>query len=162
MTVSTLSFCEGLPERQIAAGEVLLELGGVSSELYVLIDGALEVSNDDVQIDVQTEPGAIFGEMAVLLGVPHTATVKAFAPSRVYVVDDGAAFLGANPQVTLFVAKLLARRLQHVTDYLVDVKRQFEDQAGHFGMVDEVLTSLLHDQDRECSPGSDRDPEVKL
>lgn len=162
MNESILRFCDGLPERQTAVGEVLLEKGTFGNKLYLLAEGALEVSDDGIQIAVQDEPGAIFGEMAVLLGVPHTATVTACAPSRVYVVDDAAGFLRDNPQITLFVAELLARRLQHVTGYLVDVKRQFADQDGHFGILDEVLSSLLHQQQQECSPGSERDPDTKL
>jgi CRP-like cAMP-binding protein len=162
MAESILSFCDGLPQRGFAPGEVLLDLGGVGSELYVLVEGELEVSNEQTQIDLQSEPGAVFGEMAVLLGIPHTATVRATTPVRVYVVENGGEFLRSNPAITLFVARLLARRLQGATQYLVDIKRQYEDQEGHLGMVDEVLASLLHQQDVECEPGSDRDPSTAI
>jgi CRP-like cAMP-binding protein len=159
MMKSVLDYCQGLPEQQVAEGETLLNGGEVDNRLYVLIEGELEVCDDEVQINTQTEPGSIFGEMATLLGIPHTATVKAFRPSRVYVVDDAAAFLSSQPDIAFYVARLLARRLKNATDYLVDVKRQFEDQPGHFGMVDAVLASLLNRQDEECRPGSNRDPD---
>jgi CRP-like cAMP-binding protein len=162
MMESILRFCAGLPQRELAAGEILLAYGGVDRKLYVLIEGEVAISNEEIQIDVVSEPGAIFGEMAVLLGVPHTATVTASAPSRVCEVDEGAAFLRSDPEVSLLVARLLARRLQSATAYLVDIKRQYEDQAGHLGMVDEVLASLLHQQDRECTPGSERDPDTAI
>ena len=161
MMESILRYCEGLPELRVEAGETLLTRGGVDNRLYILIEGELEVSDGDVQINTQNEPGSIFGEMAVLLNVPHTATVKAFVPSRVCVVDDAAEFLQSHPDITFYVTKLLARRLKGATDYLVDVKRQYEDQAGHLAMVDEVLASLLHQQDSDCTPGSDRDPDPK-
>jgi rubrerythrin len=45
-----------------------------------------------------------------------------------------------------------------VTTYLADIKRQFEDERGHLGMVDEILESLLNQQRQTFSPGSDRDP----
>jgi CRP-like cAMP-binding protein len=162
MMESILDFCRGLPERQVVEGETLLVKGGVDNRLYVLVEGKLEVSDDDVQINTQTEPGSIFGEMSTLLGVPHTATVKGFAPSRVYEVDDAADFLQSHPDIAFFVARLLARRLKSATDYLVDVKRQFEDQPGHIGMVDAVLSSILNRQDEECRPGSNRDPDVTI
>jgi CRP-like cAMP-binding protein len=156
---SILGACDGLPERRVEPNEALLVEGDASNRLFVLIEGELEVSCAGVQINTQSEPGSIFGEMAVLLEVPHTATVKGFAPSRVYVVEDAAEFLRAHPEITFYVTKLLARRLKGATDYLADVKRQFEDQEGHLGMVDEVLASLLHQQDEECALGSDRDPD---
>jgi CRP-like cAMP-binding protein len=159
MMETILRFCDGLPQRRVERNEALLAEGHASNRLYVLIEGELEVSCDGVHVNTQSEPGSIFGEMAVLLKVPHTATVKGFAPSRVYVVENATEFLRAHPEITFYVAKLLARRLKGATDYLVDVKRQFEDQKGHLGMVDQVLTSLLHQQDEECMPGSDRDPD---
>jgi CRP-like cAMP-binding protein len=158
MMESILRVCDGLPERRVKPDETLLVEGDASSRLYVLIEGELEVSSNGVQISTQSEPGSIFGEMAALLEVPHTATVKGFRHSRVYVVDNAAEFLRTHPEITFFVTKLLARRLKGATDYLADVKRQFEDQKGHFAMVDAVLASLLHQQDEECTLGSDRDP----
>ena len=162
MMESVLELCEGLPERQVAAGELLLEKGVIDNKLYVLIEGELEVSDEDIQIDVQSEPGSIFGEMSVLLDAPYTATVKGFAPSRVYVVDDAAVFLESHPSITFLVARLLAYRLKGATDYLVDIKRQFADEHNHLGMVDQVLVSLLHGQDEPCEPGSERDPDVTI
>lgn len=162
MMESVLNVCKGLPERHVAPGERLLEKGAVDNRLYVLIDGELEVSDDDIQINTQSEPGAIFGEMSALLQVPHTATVKGFKASRVYVVEDASAFLESHPVIALQVARLLAHRLKGATDYLVDVKRQFDDQPGHIGMVDEVLASLLHRQEEPCEPGSKRDSDVPI
>ena len=162
MMEKVLCFCDGLPERHVEAGETLLAFGETQNRLYVLIDGEIEVSNDGVQISTQDEPGSVFGEMSVLLGIPHTATVKGFVASRVYVVENAAEFLQSHPDVTFYMAKLLARRLKGATDYLVDVKGQFEDQQGHLGMVDEVLASLMYQQDEECTPGSERDPDTTI
>jgi hypothetical protein len=41
------------------------------------------------------------------------------------------------------VARLLARRLDSLNKYLVDVKAQYEGH-DHLGMVDEVLEALMH------------------
>jgi hypothetical protein len=49
-----------------------------------------------------------------------------------------------------------------MTSYLADLKAQFHDRSDHLGMVDEVLASLMHHQDDEVIPGSDRYPDVKL
>jgi hypothetical protein len=59
------------------------------------------------------------------------------------VVDDPEQFFVENPAFAREVARTLARRLQGVTRYLVDLKRQFDRESGHLGMVDEVLEALI-------------------
>lgn len=157
-----LSFCQGLPEATFNPGEVLLAEGEKTGILYILIEGEVEVLKGDFQITTLSEPGSIFGEVSVLLDSPHTATVKAFTTSRTYMVQRANEFLQSQPDITYQVARLLAQRLHGVTTYLVDLKGQFEDQESHLGMVDAVLETLVHQQDEECIPGSDRDPNTTL
>jgi CRP-like cAMP-binding protein len=157
-----LSFCQNLPEATFGPGEVLLTEGERTGVLYILSEGEVEVLKGDFQITTVSEPGAIFGEMSVLLDIPHTATVKALTASRVYVVRQAGEFLQSQTDVTYQLARLLAQRLYGVTTYLVDFKRQFEDHENHFGMVDAVLETLVHQQDEECTPGSDRDPSTTI
>lgn len=157
-----LSLCDGLPERRFEASEVLLVEGGQDNKLYILIDGEVEVLKGDTQVNIQGDAGAIFGELAILLNVPHTATVRAVIPSRVYVIEDAGAFFCAHPDFAFLLAKLLAKKLNSITTYLVDLKNQFQDQQGHLGMVDEVLESLLTQQVEEHTPGSDRYPDAAI
>lgn len=155
-----LQFCQGrLPERTTAAGEVLLVEGQRAGILLILAEGGVEVMKGDLQINTFSDPGAVFGEISVLLDTPHTATVRTTMPSRFYVVANPLLFLGSEPDVALGVARLLAKRLHAMTTYLVDLKHQFEDHANHLGMVDEVLEALSHAQPGEYVPGSDRDPD---
>lgn len=157
-----LDHCAGLPERALARGDVLLEDGTTSRELYVLIEGELEVLKEDLQISTVSDPGAIFGEISALLGIPHTATVRALAPCRVHVVGDAGGFLRSHEEVAYGVAELLAQRLHTMTTYLADLKRQYEDQDDHLGMIDEVLEALTHQQRDRVDVGSDRDPDPTL
>jgi len=157
-----LSFCQGLPEKTFGPGEVLLAEGGREGILYILIEGQVEVLKGDFQINTVSEPGAIFGELSVLLDIPHTATVKTLAPSRVHMVERASEFLQSHTDIAYQLAKLLAQRLHGITTYLIDLKRQFEDQEDHLGMVDEVLETLIHQQAEECTPGSDRDPNTTI
>lgn len=159
---SILSFCQGLPEKPLGPGEVLLDEGGKKGILYILIEGSVEVLRGDLQINTVSEPGAIFGEMSVLLDVPHMATVRTLTPSRVHVVERASEFLQLHTDISYQLARILAQRLHGVTTYLVDLKSQFEDRKDHLGMVDEVLETLVNQQDEECAPGSDRDPTKTL
>jgi CRP/FNR family transcriptional regulator, cyclic AMP receptor protein len=146
---SILNHCRELDLVEYPKGEVLLEEGDQANRILILSEGAIEVYRHEITITVATEPGAIFGEMSVLLGIPHTASVRTAAPSKLYIVDEAYKHVHENPTFLFPIARLLARRLKNSTDYLVDLKRQFADHKDHFGMVDEVLDSLIHQQDED-------------
>ena len=110
------------------------------------------------QVAVLDEPGSLVGEMSVLLGTPHTATARVLGDAKVHVIEDGRTFFRAHPDLSWLVARLLANRLNAATTYLVDLKRQFAGYGDHLEMVGEVLETLIHQQERDFQPGSDRDP----
>jgi CRP/FNR family transcriptional regulator, cyclic AMP receptor protein len=151
-----LELSAGLPEVTCPRDEVLIREGEVHGRLFVLVDGELEVTREGVRITVVDAPGAIFGEMSVLLGSAATATVRALRDSRLRRSDDPQGFLDGHPLAARAVATTLARRLDTINGYLVDLRRQYGDN-DNLGMVDTVLESLRHHQVRAYDPGSDRD-----
>jgi CRP/FNR family transcriptional regulator, cyclic AMP receptor protein len=153
-----LDHCGAVPLEHRASGSVILEEGQETGRVYVLAEGRIEVLRGGTQITVLDEPGSLVGEMSVLLGVPHTATARALGDIRVHVIEDAAGFFRANPGLSWLVARLLANRLNAATTYLVDLKRQFAGSSDHLEMVGEVLETLIHQQERDFVPGSDRDP----
>lgn len=157
-----LDACRGLAETTHSSGEVLIAEGARTGRLYILIEGRVEILKGDFQVHVAAEPGAIFGEISALLDIPHTATVRTLAPSRLYVAAPGGDFLRSHPEIAYLVSKMLAQRLYGVTTYLSDLKAQFEEHRDHFAMVDEVLVTLMHQQDEQFAPGSDRHPDPTL
>ena len=152
------------PERrqELSAGTVLIAEGTRSGRLFVLAEGSVEVVRGETQIAVVNEPGSFFGEMSVLLDLPHTATVRALSATSVYAFDDAVSFLKSDPEVALQVARMLAQRLNAATTYLVDLKRQYAGNGNHLGMVSDVLASLTHNQEPAFTPGSDRQPDPAL
>jgi len=159
---SILDMCRNAPLEELAAGTVLLPEGKTSGHLYVLKSGSVEVLRGDTQVAVVEEPGAVFGEMSVLLRRPHTATARALTPVHVYTFDDAESFLRSNPEIAFHVGRLLAGRLNAATTYLADLKRQFEGQSNHLGMVGEVLDVLIHQQDENFSLGPEREADPRL
>jgi CRP-like cAMP-binding protein len=159
---SILDHCGNAEPRTCAAGTVLIEEGGTSGRLFVLVEGRVEVLRGDTQVALVDEPGAIFGEMSVLLGVPHTATVRVASAARVHVFEDAAQFLRSHPAIGFHIAKLLAQRLNAATTYLVDLKRQFEDRRDHLGMVGDVLESLMHQPDGGFTQAEERPDDPRL
>jgi len=155
---SILDYCKGLPSITFDEGDILLQEGDRSDKLYILIDGECEVLKDNFQINKVSEPGSILGEMSILLNIPHMATVKSIRETQLYVVDDALDFLKSNTEITFHLAKMLAQRLNGVTSYIMDIKKQFEGKDDHFSMIDEVLESLVYNQDNEdIELGSERD-----
>ena len=117
----------GLPVAKHRAGEAVLTAGSRTGRLLFLRSGAVEVIKDGVQIANVSAPGSVFGEQAVLLDQPHTADVRTMEQSEFYVAD-APAILAGDPSVALYVAAILARRLEAANRSLIEVKRQL--QAG--------------------------------
>jgi CRP-like cAMP-binding protein len=154
-----LALAEGAPRRELAVGAVLLTDGQDVDALYMLLAGALRIDKAGTTVATVTERGACVGEMSLLLGVPATADVVATAPSLVGVIGDARARLDTDPGFALALARLLAGRVQVMTSYLVDLRRQYGDHAGGLGMVDIVLDALARDPGPGRRLGSVRDPE---
>jgi CRP/FNR family cyclic AMP-dependent transcriptional regulator len=136
-----------LPRRKFGIGETIIAEDSTTGMLFFLIDGEVEVTKDEVPLATTSEPGSVFGEMSALLGTSHRASVRAVAPSSFFVVEDGRRFLESHPVVSMHVSEILARRLDALNKYLVDVRQQFEGH-DHLSMVDEVLEVLMHRQRR--------------
>lgn len=141
-----------LPLQNYVAGEVILPAGARTGRLMFLESGRVGICRDGVTVSKVREPGAVFGEMSLLLGVPHTADVVALDDCACRVVEQADAFLMARPAMLAYVAAVLAHRLDAATRYLVDVKAQLGDSQGHLGMIDEVLASLVNRQPRNLPP----------
>jgi CRP-like cAMP-binding protein len=152
-----LEYCVGGRRISVPEGELVLREGETTGHLFVLIEGRLEIVKGDTVVATVAEPGAILGEMSVLLNRPHTATVRAASASAIYEFSDAASFLRAQPAVALLVARLLAHRLNVATTYLADIKRQYADHGNHLSMVGDVLESMINLTPTSLSPNSDRD-----
>ena len=157
-----LEYCIGGVRRTVAAGTEVLHEGGRTGHLYVLIEGRLDVIRGDTVVASLSEPGAVLGEMSVLLDAPHTATVRAAADSVVYEIDDAASFLRRQPAVTLIIARMMAQRLNVATTYLADLKHQYAGHGNHLAMVGDVLQSMINLPPSQVSPGSDRQSDPRM
>lgn len=153
-----LTLAAHLPEVAFDAGDVVIQEGGVAGCLWVLLSGKLEVRKGSTRVNTIEKPGAIVGEVSLLLGTRHGATIKALEPTRARFAADGHGFLLEDPEVTRLLAVGLAERLNYVTGYLADLKFQYGDTPG-LSMVDTVLTRLAHHQDAPARSGSARDPD---
>jgi CRP-like cAMP-binding protein len=143
-----ISLLQTLPRVTFDTGQVLIAEGQPVAGLFFLEDGEVEVRKGDVLIAEVYQPGAVFGDMAFLLKTEPTATVRALTPSTFRHVADPADFFRQNPAAALHMAEILARRLDSLNRYLMDIKHQFKDRADHLGIIDEVLDALMHKHPR--------------
>jgi len=68
-----------LGERRAAAGEVIIRQGDEGDLVYVIAQGRVTVSRDGEYLR-ELGPADVFGELALILDVPRTATVTASEP----------------------------------------------------------------------------------
>lgn len=153
-----LELAAHLPAITVEPGEALCEEGGRSGSIWVLISGSMAVMKGDVRVNTINRPGAIIGEVGVLLGTGNSASVVAESACRLRFAADGAALLRTDPEITTYVATGLAERLNFLTTYLADLRHQYGDAPG-LAMVGQVLNQLASREGRQARPGSARDPD---
>jgi CRP-like cAMP-binding protein len=137
-----LTLTRGQPQRNLVRGEVLIDEGEASGELYVLETGKLVVERDGVAIATIDEAGALIGEMSVLLGIDHSATVRAELPSIVRVIEDGIPFLERTPLMALHVATLACARLDRTSALLVELRKEAEGRESEQGLLSRIFSAM--------------------
>ena len=101
----------------VPAGRVLAQEGSVGYEFIVIIDGEADVVRDG-KVITPRGPGDFFGEIALLLDRPRTASVVAKTAMTIDVIDRRAfkGFLTDNPELYEPLLEALAERIVLATD----------------------------------------------
>jgi CRP/FNR family transcriptional regulator, cyclic AMP receptor protein len=133
-----------LPIATYQAGETVFAAGSRTGRLLILRDGAVAILKEGVEIAKVGEHGAVFGELSALLDRPHTADVRALETSQFHVAD-AATMLVEDPIMLLYIAAILARRLDGANQALIELRGQL--QAGQppsvIGKTVEKMEALL-------------------
>jgi CRP-like cAMP-binding protein len=114
-----------LPIAAYQPGETVLTAGSKTGLLLMLKKGAVAIVKGGIEMAKVTEPGAVFGELSALLDQPHTADVRALETTQFYVANANA-LLVRNPVALLYVAAVLARRLDAANRTLIELKSQIQ------------------------------------
>ncbi len=133
-----------LPLATYQAGDTVVAAGSRTGRLLILRKGAVAIVKEGIEIAKVAEPGAMFGELSALLDQPHTADVRTLETSQFHVAD-AADLLAQDPIALLYVASVLARRLDGANQALIELKNQLE--AGQprsvIGKTVEKMEGLL-------------------
>lgn len=109
-------------------GELVVEAGQAGDEAFLLVDGAAEVWRDGVRLGA-LQPGEVFGEMSLLMGVPRTADVVVTEPTELMALDR-VAFedqIVANPDQARRLLRALSHRLAALPKQVSDVRGDAEE-----------------------------------
>ena len=113
-----------LPIATYQAGETVLTAGTKTGRLLILRKGAVTIEQEGTEITKVMEPGAVFGELSALLNQPHTADVRTLETSEFRVAP--AELLEEDPVVLLYVAAILAQRLNLANQAVIELKSQIQ------------------------------------
>lgn len=124
-------FVQRLPVLRLTPGDVVFREGDAGRELFVLLQGEMEViKHSKTQRESRVAmfgPGDWFGEMSILDIMPRSATVRALAPSRVLKMSAHdleqlyRRDLKAYAILVLNIAREMSRRLRVADGLLADV-----------------------------------------
>jgi PAS domain S-box-containing protein len=99
------------------AGDILCAEGNESKDLYLLLDGRLEIMKGQKKVAEVVESGAPVGEISFLLEARRTATVRAVSDGRAACIpkDQIEQFLQEFPSLAWKIPRVLAARLDEET-----------------------------------------------
>jgi CRP-like cAMP-binding protein len=116
-----------LPLVTYQSGETVLASGTKTGRLLILRKGTVAILKENTEIARVGEPGAIFGELSLLLDQPHTADVRALETSQLHVAN-ATTLLSQYPIAFRYFATVLADRLDAANRALVQLRSEL--QAG--------------------------------
>jgi CRP-like cAMP-binding protein len=110
----------------LRARQDLFHKGDDGAQIYVVARGKLKAlttsaDGDDVVFNIHG-PGEMLGEVALLTGLPRTATIAAIEDSELLVIErrDFLACLRRDPEVAVQLLGVLAERLRRLSEMVED------------------------------------------
>jgi len=134
-------------EKSFSAGAQIFKEGDAGDGIYVVKDGAVEISvamNQNVQrVFAKLGSGEMFGEMAVLELKPRSATAIATSDTTVYFIPREALLLmlGNSPALSLELLREISQRLREFNRRYIDETIQAERLA----VIGRFARSIIHD-----------------
>lgn len=117
-------------ERKYKKGETIVKEGEQAVAFFIIAKGRVEVTQSTKARTVPKKieklnelgPGSMFGEMALLDGLPRQATIKSLEDTECLVLSrwDFVAELRTSPHIAVAMLPILSRRLREADDRLME------------------------------------------
>lgn len=109
------------------AGDEIIKQGATGSAAYLIVSGRCDVRRKSPRGSRRLNvlgPGDFFGELAIVVPGPRSASVVAQEPVTVFVLTayEFQSALRASKAMAMHLVKVLAERLQQATDEFVPPK----------------------------------------
>lgn len=107
-------FYEKIEIQPFTKGEVICEEGKAGGQaLYIVASGQLNILLGE-KILTTLSSGSYFGEVSLLTGEPHSATIKAVVEGRLFVIKKEVfeEIVRAHPSVLLWLSQALGKKLR--------------------------------------------------
>jgi CRP-like cAMP-binding protein len=104
--------------RAFKAGSVIFKEGDEGSEMYIIIQGLVEIRKAtgpaSSKILTTLKKGDMFGEMAIIEKQPRSATAVAVQPTRALVLNEKLydSMIGSNPDFARRMHRILSERIR--------------------------------------------------
>jgi CRP-like cAMP-binding protein len=134
---------ERLPIKEYNAGDTIIREGMFGREMYILVNGKLDVSMDGVSVATIDSKGSFIGEICALLGSKRVATVKAVTPAKLFVIENVSEYFNKSPDAGFLMAKTLASRLIDMNQNSVRLKRALIDLFAKTDILQKVSSENL-------------------
>lgn len=117
MTPPTSLFLNARVHRAVPPGEVIYRAGDAGIHMYGVVSGAVELRKGSAVV-ASLGPNDVFGERALIDGLPRNLTAVAVAETVVAVIDrkDFLFLVHESPTFALGIMGALARRLRDYDD----------------------------------------------
>lgn len=113
-------------EREYKKGDTIVKEGEQAVAFFIITKGKVEfirsAGTKKAQKLSELGAGQVFGEMALLDGMPRAGTIKALEPTTCLVLSrwDFVAELRTNPHIAVAMLPILSKRLRDVENRLMD------------------------------------------
>ena len=107
-------------------GQSLFEQGDVGDAAFIIVDGSADVivTRDTPMVVAQVGKDDIVGEIAILMGIPRTATVTTTSELTALKVTKDLFFrmITDFPEMGVEIMRVLAQRLEQTTAQLLEMR----------------------------------------
>ncbi len=118
-TQQLVNLAETLQEARYAAGELIFAEGDEGDGLYIVLAGEVELTLGSAALE-RIGPGAFFGELSTLDGVPRSTAARACEETRLLRLarEDLLALMEEAPALGIGLGQLLSLRVRALRDRL--------------------------------------------